>query len=159
MKPKALLAASIMIFVQFNCASPFNPTANLRFEEIELNFTQSGGWIDTLKLEILNSGLATAYTIAHASPTILDSASIYLNTNEKNKIINHISSFSSYKKHYEPVEYATDGDFHAIVLLYRSRIDTVTVYNAFYGAPIPRKLGTLIRALEEIHKYILNEKS
>ncbi|MFQ5639824.1 MAG: hypothetical protein ACE5IR_17735 [bacterium] len=149
----------MMIFFQFNCASPFNPTADLRFEEIELHFTKRGGWINTSKLDIFSSGLATAYTIAHASPTILDSASLYLNTNEQNEIMNLITSFSIYKKHYEPAEYVTDGNFHVIVLSYHSRIDTVTVYNAFYGAPIPRKLGTLIKTLEEIHKNILDGKS
>jgi len=133
MRNKILISSVIVFTILFNigCENDLTGTEqelDLEFSKMEIHYVKSGGWINTLKLNISGDGRVSAYEIEHASYDTLNSSYIFIDEEEKNKIESLFESFSDYNSHYEPEIFVTDQEYYTTIFVYEDKVDTVTVY-------------------------------
>jgi hypothetical protein len=143
--PFKLLIITIMLLSIFS-GSCSDATSPLNFDQMNVVYTKSGGWIQTSKINVTKDGLTLFYKfIGPVDSTVKDST--YLNQSEKNQLSQMFESFNSYKRYYQPAQYWTDQNYHVIVLNYEGQSDTVSVYDPAH-CELPGNLKKIIDFFE-----------
>lgn len=154
MKENSFLGLFLPIFL-ISCSASTDSNQSLQFENMNIEYSKVGGWINRYKLNIDEDGLTRCYEITHASMDTIDADSVFLNEREKEKLGELFATFQSFNSNYEPAQYYSDGNYHTIILYYEGRSDTVTVYEP-RNCIIPKDLKDIITIMEQKLQSVLN---
>ena len=151
MKNLKYLVILLLFMICISCERQPNSPVELQFEKMEIHYTKSGGWIQTVYLDILGNGIGYIHYPPQSS---LADSTFWLTNGEKERLATLFSSFSDYNSHYEPDEFFTDQNYHSIIFIYNQKPDTVSVYDLGH-AQLPLSLQLLINNLENLaHQHL-----
>ena len=147
-----MMAISILVVA---CSNSTDSNDTVNFEDMNIEYNKTGGWINPYSLLIDSSGYIQAYARSHSSLNLLDSNSTSLTKKEKQTLNELFSSFENFEDYYEPEHYYTDGNMHRIILRIDSSSDTCLVYDP-YNCVLPHDLMQIIVFMEQKINDLLN---
>lgn len=148
MKLYLLLFVSILILA-LACSSSTDSDDALDFNNMNIEFYKSGGWINFYTLKIDSTGFIRAYVGDYSSSiTFIDSNSTNLTEDEKQLLATFFYSFSNFKKLYEPEYYLTDQNYYTIILKNGTLRDTTAVYDPPH-CNLPKDLKRIMNFIDQ----------
>lgn len=154
MKLSRLLLLTFFIFI-FACSSSTDSGEQLNFEDLNIKYSKSGGWINHYTLSIDSTGFVEAVVHFHATWEKLDSNTIVLTSSEKKKLCSIFESFIELNDYYEPDHYYTDQNYHTIILRTEMGSDTTSIYDPPH-CNLPYELNQIISFMENKIDELLN---
>ncbi|MEJ2544625.1 MAG: hypothetical protein P8Y99_11210 [Calditrichaceae bacterium] len=120
----------IFLILVFSCSSSTDSDDAFDFNNMNIDFYKSGGWINFYTLKIDSTGYTKAYVGDYLSSlAYLDSNATNLTADEKHLLQVLFNPFADFKKLYEPEHYLTDQNYYTIILKNKTAIDTTSVYD------------------------------
>jgi hypothetical protein len=154
MKLYRLLLLTFFIII-FACSSSTDSGEKLNFEDLNIEYIKSGGWINHYILSIDSSGFVEALVRFHSTWEVSDSNTTVLTQSEKKILSNLFESFKGMKDYYEPDHYITDQNYHTIILRSQAESDTTSVYDPLH-CNLPYELDQIISFMENKIDELLN---
>ena len=138
-----------MIFLlTLACSSSTDSGEKLNFEDLNIEYSKSGGWINHTSLKIDSAGFVKAVIHFHATWETLDSNTTTLTSTEKKNLCDMFESFKELKNYYEPNHYYTDQDYHVIILKTEAGNDTTSVYDPAHCI-LPNDLNRILNFMDQ----------
>ncbi len=146
----ALIAA---LLVPVACNDGNGPEPGLQFSRMQIQYTKTGGFINTSRLFIYPNGRLDAHVISQSKADTLEQGSLVLSDEDRNDLARLFEPFSSFDPYYEPENPVTDQNYHTTILIYEGVPDTVTVYMPD-EADIPQGLRNIIDEMESLLDFL-----
>jgi hypothetical protein len=137
-----------LLILSYACSNSTDSSDAPNFEDINIKYYKSGGWINAFSLTIDSSGFVKVFVNSHSSLDLIDSNTTIITKEEKQKLSSLFSSFEDFKNYYEPEYYYTDQNYHTIILRNRIKSDTTSVYDPPH-CNLPNDLKQIISFMEE----------
>jgi len=147
MKLYQLLILSLLILI-LACSNSIDSGEKLNFEDLNIEYSKSGGWINHTSLKIDSAGFVKAVIHFHATWETLDSNTTTLTSTEKKNLCDMFESFKELKNYYEPNHYYTDQDYHVIILKTEAGNDTTSVYDPAHCI-LPNDLNRILNFMDQ----------
>lgn len=129
------------------CSAPTDNNETLNFDDINISYFKSGGWINPYSLFIDSTGIIKVYAYSYSSIAAKDSNTAILSGAEKKDLCRLFVSFNQFKRHYEPDHYLTDQNYFTIILRNKTSIDTTSIYDPS-NCNLPEDLIQIINFME-----------
>ena len=137
------------LILLYSCSSSTDSDDTLDFNNMNIDFYKSGGWINFYTLKIDSTGFIRAYVGDYSSSiAFIDSNSTNLTEDDKQLLTTFFYSFSDFKKLYEPEHYLTDQNYYTIILKNGTLRDTTAVYDP-PNCNLPMDLKLIINFMDQ----------